>query len=184
VPELAQTVAEFGLGEFGLTRCGFTSVDTRPEAGVAEYGPRYAYVTNDEELVLFVEEEEVAGQLNLEIEKGGTFKHTFRWQNRNGTPVDLTGATALLQVRKTASQAGVHVLSLASYAAPGGAPSPWYQDITITAAEGKIDIDTAAADTFGLEVGEWFYDIKIVTAAPETFYLVEGRMTIDESVSA
>jgi hypothetical protein len=150
---------------------------------VAEYGPRYAYVTNTEELVLFVEEEEVAGELNLEIEKGGTFTHTFRGQNRDGTPINLTGATALLQVRKTESQAGVHVISLASYAAPGGAPTPWFVDITITPLEGKLVIDTAAADTLALEAGVWFYDLKIVTASAQVFYWVEGRMTIDESVS-
>ena len=183
MPDAILTVAEFGLGEFGLTRFGFAPLDTRPDAGVSEYGPRYAYVLNNE-AVVFLEEVEVAGQLNLEIEKGGTFKHTFRWQNRDGTPVDLTGATVLLQVRKTESQAGVHVLSLASYAAPGGAPTPWYVDITITAAEGKIAIDTAAADTLSLEAGAWYYDLKVVTASAEVFYLLEGRLTVDESVSA
>jgi hypothetical protein len=183
VPDAILTVAEFGLGEFGLAEFGFAPLDTRPDAGVSEYGPRYAYVLNNE-AVVFLEEVEVAGQLNLEIEKGGTFKHTFRWQNRDGTPVDLTGGTALLQVRKTDSQGGVHVLSLASYAAPGGAPSPWFVDITITPAEGKIVIDTAAADTLALEAGAWYYDLKVVTAAPEVFYLVEGRLVVDESVSA
>lgn len=178
------TICELGLMELGACRLGFAPNDSRPDAGVSAYGPRYAYIEDSSTVALYSEEVEVAGQLNLEIEKGATFKHTIRWETSAGVPVDVTGAVALLQVRKTQATDGVHVLSIASYSAPVGAPTPWRTDITIAEAEGRFDINVSAVVTATLEAGAWYYDMKVTLAGGEVYRLVEGRMTIDPAVSA
>jgi hypothetical protein len=178
------TICELGLMELNLCRLGFAPNDSRSEVGTGSYGPRYAYVDDLADVVLYSEEVEVAGQLNLEIEKGATFKHTIRWQQVNGEPVDVTGCTALLQVRKTQSPTGDHIISIASYTEPIGAPTPWRVDITITEASGQFDIDVPATVTDDLEAGEWYYDMKVTLVGGEVYRLIEGRMTIDEQVTA
>jgi hypothetical protein len=178
------TVCELGLMELDLCRLGLAPNDSRPDSGVGDYGPRYAYVEDMETVALYDEEVEVAGQLNLEIEKGATFKHTIRAQQVDGAPLNVTGCSALLQVRKTKSTTGEHIISLASYTEPVGAPSPWRVDISVVEDAGRFDINTPATVTATLEAGEWYYDMKVTLPGGEVYRLVEGRMTIDEGVSA
>lgn len=177
------TICELGLMELNLCRLGFAPNDSRPESGVGEYGYRYAYVGDLTTVALFSEEVEVAGQLNLEIEVGATFKHTIRWQQVTGDPVDVTGCSALLQVRETRDPYGAHVLSIANYSAPVGAPTPWRVDITVTEVEGRFDINVPPSVTTDLKVGEHYYDFKVTLVGGEVYRLVEGRMTVDEQVS-
>lgn len=179
----ATTLSELGLCELGLARLGFAPADSRPVYGVGPYGPRYAYVT-DSDVALFKEETEVAALLNLVMDQGATWAHTWRIQNRDGTPVDLTGATALLQVRKTKSTAGIHVLSLATYSAPVGAPSPWRVDISMDAAAGKFSITTPPSATASLPAGDWYYDFKVTFLSGEVYRFAEGRFTIAAAVAA
>lgn len=183
-PEPAQVIAELGLGELGLSRLGFAPSEiTRPNNGVAPYGPRYGWV-EDFTAVLYDEEADMAGLINLEIEKGATFSHTFFWKQRDGTPVDLSGAVALLQVRATQDTGAAHKASIASYSYPPAGPTPWFDGIDITAHEGKLVVALSNADTSTIEAGEWFYDLKITMLSGEVYRLVQGRMKVDPAVTA
>lgn len=181
--EYATVIAVLGHCELGLSRLGFGPKDSRPVSGVAPgYGPRYSFVLDDR--VALYSEEIMAGLLNLEIEQGATFAHVFRWQQHGGTPVDLTGAQVLMQVRTAKSTTADHVLTLASYAAPPASPSPWRTDILITPAEGKIAISTPPVATSALTPGSYWYDLKVTFAGGEVYRLVEGRIIVDAAVSA
>jgi hypothetical protein len=180
----AQTISELDLLELGIARLAFHPPEiSRPLNGVGDgFGFRYGYV-EDFTVVLYDEEADVAGQLNLEIEQGATFTHTFYWENRDGTPVDLTGATALMQIRAEKSTSADHKASIASYAYPVSGPTPWFDAITITELEGKLVVYLNPTDTSQIEAGEWWYDTLITFTTGEVFRLTEGRMVVDPGVT-
>lgn len=178
------TICELGLMELGLCRLAFAPDDSRSEYGVGAYGPRYAYVGDVTDVALIDREDEVAGQLNMEIEKGATFTYSVRWRNVDNTPVDVTDCAALLQIRKTKSTTGEHVLSVANYSQPVDGPSPWRVDLTVDGPAGRFDISLVPSVTAALEAGEWFYDLKVTLVGGEVHRIVEGRVTVDPGVSA
>lgn len=180
----AKTVAILGMARLGVTRLGFAPRNsTRPTYGVSEYGPRYAWALNHT-VVPYNEEEDVAGQLTLEIEQGASFTHTIFYEQRNGEPVDLTDVVAKMQIRETREPGGVHVATLASYPAGFGDPTPWFEAITITAAEGKVEIVIEPVDTASLPAGAYFYDLLLTFPSTEVRRLIEGAIEIDPGVTA
>lgn len=182
--EPAQVIAELGLCELGLSRLGFAPTQiTRPEVGVSIDGPRYGWV-EDFSAVLYDEEGDMAGLINLEIEKGATFSHTFYWKSRSGVAVNLAGASVLLQVRAEQDTGAAHKASIASYPEPPSAPTPWFSGVEITALEGKMLISLSSTDTSSIEAGEWWYDLKITLQGGEVHRLVQGRMKVDPAVTA
>jgi hypothetical protein len=182
--EPAQVISELFLCELGLSRLGFAPTEiTRPDAGVSVDGPRYGWV-EDFSAILYDEEADMAGLINLEIEKGANFSHTFYWKSRSGAPVDITGASVLMQVRATQDTGAAHKASIASYAAPPAAPLPWFNSIDITALEGKILVTLSSSDTSQIEEGEWWYDMKVTLQSGEVHRLVQGRMKVDPAVTA
>lgn len=181
--EPAQVIAELGLGELGLSRLGFAPTEiTRPEAGVAGYGPRYGWV-EDFTAVLYDEEADMAGLINLEIERLASFSHTFYWRNRDGSAVDLTGASARMDIRAEQDSTSAHKATVASYSKPVGGSDPWFDAIDITAAEGKLLVALSPADTALIAAGNWWYDLKITLSGGEVYRLVQGRMKVDEAVT-
>lgn len=50
----------------------------------------------------------MAGQLNLTVRRGDTFTRTFTWRNSAGTPYNLTGYTAKLQLRTAPDAEVIH----------------------------------------------------------------------------
>jgi hypothetical protein len=180
----AKTVAILGLARLGITRLGYAPRrSTRPTYGVSEYGPRYAYAV-DYTVVPYNEEEDVAGQLTLEIEQGASFTHTIIYTQRNGQPVDLSGCVAKMQIRETRELDGAHVATLASYPIGGGDPTPWFEAITITEEEGKIEINLSAVDTATLTPGAYFYDLLVTFPSTEVRRIIEGAIEIDPGVTA
>jgi hypothetical protein len=181
--EPAQVVAELDLCELGLSRLGFAPVEiTRPNSGVAIDGPRYGWV-EDFTAVLYDEEADVAGYINLEIEQGASFSHTFYWKNRDGSPVDISGAQALMQIRSEQDITADLYASLASYAQPVGAPSPWFNAIDLTGPEGKILVTLSPSDTSAISAGNLFYDLKLTLLSGEVHRIVQGRVLVDPAVS-
>lgn len=182
--EPAQVIAELGLCELDLSRLGFAPIEiTRPDVGVSIDGPRYGWV-EDFTAVLYDEEADMAGLINLEIERNASFSHTFYWKSRDGSAVDLTGATALLQIRAEQSTTADHKASIASYTLPVAGPTPWFVGIDITALEGKILVTLSPSDTNEISEGNWWYDLKITLQGGEVHRLVQGRMKVDPAVSA
>jgi hypothetical protein len=182
--EPAQVIAELGMCELGLSRLGFAPIEiTRPEIGVSIDGPRYGWV-EDFSAILYDEEADMAGLINLEIEKGATFSHTFYWKSRSGEPIDLTGAAALMQIRAEQDTGSAHKASIASYSAPPAAPTPWFNGIDITALEGKILVTLSSTDTPQIAAGEWWYDLKLTLQNGEVHRIIQGRMKVDPAVTA
>lgn len=111
-----------------------------------------------------------AGLANLIIEQGSTFDQTVTWQNADGTPKNLTGYTARMQVRAGPSSTAVVDLTTEN----GG--------ITITALTGLIALTITATATAALSTGTAVYDLELITGSTVT-RLLEGCMTVAAEVT-
>jgi hypothetical protein len=114
----------------------------------------------------------MAATYNTTIDQGADWYINFTYQNPAGTPVNLTGATAALQVR-TSPLAKTTVLSLTS-AAGGG--------ITITANTGLIACRATAAQTTLIVNGKYAYDLEITQNSIVT-RLVQGTIEVSPQVT-
>lgn len=126
----------------------------------------------------------MAGLINLEIEHGASFSHTFYWKNRDGSAVDITGASVLMQIRADQDVAAAHKASIASYTRPVGGDLPWFLGVDISGTEGKIIVSLSPAETPTVEAGNWWYDLKVTMPSTEVFRLVQGRVLVDPAVTA
>jgi hypothetical protein len=104
---------------------------------------------------------------NTVIDQGADWYINFTYQQPAGTPVNLTGYTAALQLR-TSPLASTTVLSLTTGAG-----------ITITGATGLIAVRATAAQTAAITNGKYSYDLEIT--APSTLVvtrIVQGTIEV------
>jgi hypothetical protein len=112
----------------------------------------------------------MAATYNTTIDQGADWYINFTYENPAGTPVNLTGATAALQVR-TSPLAKTTVLSLTSGSG-----------ITITANTGLIACHATAAQTTTIVNGKYAYDLEITQNSIVT-RLVQGTIEVSPQVT-
>jgi hypothetical protein len=107
------------------------------------------------------------GVFNDTIDAGSDYLLQVLDQNPDGTPVDLTGCTARMQLRRHAGAATAD-LDLTSSPAAG---------ITITAEEGQIDVRITAAQTANLS---WSYVYALEVTGPGGYKdrLLQGLLVV------
>ena len=105
---------------------------------------------------------------NIFIDQGANFETTVTINDGNGSALDLTGYTALAQIRKTYQ-------SVTSTSFTTGIESP----TTL----GQITISLTSTQTASLEFGRYVYDLIITDPSGTTTRVVEGIATINPSVS-
>lgn len=111
-----------------------------------------------------------AGVYDITIEQGATFQMNLTWKDSTGTPVNLTGYSARMQVRTT-YEAEDTLVSLVS-------PT----DITLGGALGTIAVVIAASATQLLQIDEAVYDLELVNGSQVT-RLLQGKATISREVT-
>jgi hypothetical protein len=111
--------------------------------------------------------------LNLPvIEKGTTFRYTFFWKDSAGNPINMSGCTARMQIRKTiAAAVPIQDLTIAN----GG--------ITITPSAGRIDLLISATDTASYVDSYAVYDLIVTMALGDKIPFAEGNVIIRASVT-
>ena len=103
--------------------------------------------------------------LNFSTKRGDTFDEVLFELKKDGTAIDLTGATIKMQLRKAAG--GPIFLEFTSVSSAG---------ITITdATAGKFKINSVIIN---LEANVYLYDIEITFASGEVRTWVSGQFTI------
>ncbi len=107
---------------------------------------------------------------NISVKQGSTFATALYYKDDNGVAIDLTGYTAQMQVRE--ENTNVVILDLTTTSG-----------ITITAAEGKIDIAITAAQSAILEVQNAKYDLLIKSSSGTVTYLLEGDFVVTPRVT-
>ena len=112
-----------------------------------------------------------AGVYKIWCEQGATFNLFFTWKSTSGTPIDLSGMTARMQVRKTKSDPDL----IASFTTANGR-------ITLGGVAGTVTVIMSAADTAVLTPGVYAYDLEIVNG-PEVTRVIEGSFTVDGEVT-
>ena len=113
-----------------------------------------------------------AAALDITIEQGATFSLPLQWFAADGiTPIDLTGYTARMQIRK---DQGSPVLFDATTA---------NGKIVITAAQGKIVVTMTATESVALDTKAAKYDLEAVSGGGIVYRVVEGSVTITPSIT-
>ena len=113
-----------------------------------------------------------AGQHDFTCEMGATFARTVTWEDSAGTPINLTGYTARMMVKKAPGQTAVISLTSAS----GGG-------LTLGGAAGTIAIAITATVTAALTAGPYKYDLELASGAGVVTRLLEGSFTIKPEVT-
>jgi hypothetical protein len=111
---------------------------------------------------------------NLVIDQGADWYLTVTYENPNGTPINITGYTAALQLRSLPSSPTA-VLSLSTGAG-----------ITITGNTGVVSIHATATQTRVIDEGTYYYDLEITSPATPTAVttrLVQGQAIVSAEVT-
>lgn len=108
---------------------------------------------------------------DIRARQGATYRRVFTW-TVNGTPVNLTGATARMEVRKKASDSSV-VLTATPF-------------ITLGGTAGTVDLNIPASTLAGIapRTGQssYVFDLEIVTGGTVTA-LLAGRFFVAPEVT-
>jgi hypothetical protein len=114
-----------------------------------------------------------AGIYNFTIDQGAQYTTTIVYQNPNGTPIDLTGYTAAMQLRVQAAAPNPASLTLTS--APGGG-------IVITPLAGQLDITITTAQAATLDARFYVYDLEL-TLSGVVSRIIQGQITVSAQVT-
>ena len=114
----------------------------------------------------------MAGQKNWEVDQNTTFTFIVEYKDSDGDPVDITGASAKMQVRDTK---GGSKLAFSLTSPSGG--------ITIDGPNGKLTIKITPTQTNKLFYPKSSYDIMLTDSNLNKTKLLEGFMTLSRSVT-
>jgi hypothetical protein len=114
----------------------------------------------------------MAVQKNFEVDQNTTFTFIVEYKDSNGNAVNLTGASAKLQVRDTKGGTKLAV----SLTSPSGG-------ITIDAALGKLTVKMTPTQTSKLFYPKSEYDLMLTDSNFNKTKLLEGFITLSRSVT-
>lgn len=109
---------------------------------------------------------------DIVINQGASFRVQPVLRDAAGTLIDLSGADARMQIRRSVAYGGS---SLASLTVGSG--------ITLGGAAGTITIDLTPAQTSALPPGAHVYDLELVDSAGSVFRILEGAATVRREVT-
>lgn len=113
-----------------------------------------------------------AATRDIVIEQGATFTFPLVYKDSNDVPVNLTGYTARMQVRRSkASTTAVLTLTTEN------------GSITLGGSAGTIDIVASAEDTAAIPIKVGVYDLELVSPSGNVKRLIEGEVTISQEVT-
>jgi hypothetical protein len=111
-----------------------------------------------------------AGTWNIAVEQGADWAATVTWE-ADGDPVDLTGYSAAMQVRKSPGSVAA-LLELTDAAG-----------LTLGGAAGTIEITITSAQLSAIEAGDWQYDLELTSASGVVTRVLQGRFVVDAEVT-
>ena len=112
-----------------------------------------------------------AGQYNINIEQGSTLDIPVVWKSSDGVPINLTGYTARMQIRRTKADPSI----LYELTTENGR-------LSIDGPQGKVTIRIPAADSAGFTWRRGVYDLEMVSGDAVT-RLLEGAVTVSPEVT-
>ena len=109
---------------------------------------------------------------NATIDQGATFNLEVIYKDEAGTPINITGYSAALQIR----QNYYDTTALLTLTSPSGG-------IVITGAAGKINITMTDVQTGSLDEGFYVYDLEITSSGGIVTRLIQGQFTVSPEVT-
>lgn len=113
----------------------------------------------------------MASDFNVIIDQGADWFINFTYEDSTGTPINITGYTAALQLRSLPSDPTA-ALSLSTNAG-----------ITITGATGLVEVHATAAQTGNLVAGTYYYDLEITSGTGVVTRLIQGQAVVSPQVT-
>ena len=113
----------------------------------------------------------MAGQKNWDVDQDTTFTFVVEYKDPNDAIIDLTGATAKMQVRDATAQKLAFTLT-----SPSGG-------ITIDGALGKVTVKMTPTQTKKLFYPKSIYDLIIVDTNLNRIKLLGGYITLNRTVT-
>jgi hypothetical protein len=114
----------------------------------------------------------MAGQKNFEVDQNATFTFVLDYKDNDGNAIDLTGASAKMQVRDAKGGTKLAV----TLTSPSGG-------IVIDQPNGKLTIKMTPTQTNKLFYPKSSYDVMVVDSNGNKIKLLEGFMTLNRSVT-
>lgn len=114
----------------------------------------------------------MAGQKNFEVDQNATFSFILEYKDEDGNAIDLSGASAKMQIRDTK---GGNKLAVTLTSPSGG--------IVIDGPLGKLTIKMTPTQTNKLFYPKSSYDVMVVDSNANKIKLLEGFMTLNRSVT-
>ena len=109
-------------------------------------------------------------EYNITAKQGKTLQITFIWVDSDGDPINLTGYTSRMQVRKLHQAT---LLESYSYE-PAVISLTSSSGMTITALDGQVDIEVDASTMAGILPGFYNYDLELVSGGGIVYELAGG----------
>ena len=114
----------------------------------------------------------MADTYQLEINQGADLEISFILNDENGTPINLTGYTARMQLRTSYNSATVEMeLTTAN------------GRIVITPLLGKIALNAPASITTNLIAQQYVYDLEMVSGSGYVTRVVQGDVIVSPEVT-
>jgi len=111
-----------------------------------------------------------AGVYNFTLDQGSVFNINLAYKNPDGTPINLSGMTARMQLRRSTTTAAELTLS---------SPS---NGIVITGATGEIAVTITDEETGALGSGFYVYDLELNNAGVID-RIIQGTITVSAQVT-
>jgi hypothetical protein len=111
------------------------------------------------------------GRYNYRIVQGDTFKNTPVWKV-NSVPINVTGYSALMQIRKAVGGTVLATLTSAN------------DSIVVGTVDGSFTLYMSPATTSALQTGEWVYDLQVTAPGGTVTTLLQGGFVITAQVTA
>lgn len=113
-----------------------------------------------------------AAKKNLSIEQYATFFKRLTWRDVKKRPINLTGWTAVLQMRTNAASPDV----LFELSTANGR-------IVIDPLKGVIDLSITDEDTGSLAFSSAAYDLSLYAPGGQRYRLIEGKVLVSPGVT-
>lgn len=113
----------------------------------------------------------VAGQYDILADQGATFSRNIHWYDPDGTPKNITGYSARMQVR----QRYVSTSTILSLVSP--------TDITLGGSAGTIVVTVSATAMADVSSGDYVYDLEMVSSNGVVTRLLQGSFTVRPEVT-
>ena len=114
----------------------------------------------------------MAGQKNFEVDQNATFSFVVEYKDENDNAIDLSGASAKMQVRDTKGGSKLAV----TLTSPSGG-------ITIDGPNGKLTVKMTPTQTSKIFYPKSSYDVMVIDSNGNKIKLLEGFMTLSRSVT-